>query len=489
MPSDALAALAERNDPEHTLVALTMLRTLLANAKQDGDKYGSIKSSSKALASKVLQCEGGAAALECISFRLQDDAYVFGASADEPPEDAAAVLAVFEAARTALLQLGDENVPDAAMAALKLVCIYAQNVVDAPDDASKRRVNAANKALQSRVLSASGGRALLAAVGFEERAGGEAGGEAVFACEWADARLLRVALGVLKRASDVWSAEAARTLGAPDAQAGAAEAKAGAAGGTAGAAAAAAAAAAPAEAVAGFNIRQLPPASRLSVPGAADMQPVLVLGEGEPRHTHMHRTCIAHACCGAPSTLRVLWHTIAFRVCCITVVWVWCGRWAQRRAAHMERAVEAVAAAGAHADPLDGLRVVRYVRATHARAYAHARSMHMHMHMHCTCTCTCTCTVQAHATRLFVHPAYVHCTAGGLRMDVDLGDGTVLPLEAAVANDAIENEYQSAKRFIDDHPEQLDNNYLEEIARNIRTLAAPVMQTVQNLKAAMEAQN
>ena len=74
-------------------------------------------------------------------------------------------------------------------------------------------------------------------------------------------------------------------------------------------------------------------------------------------------------------------------------------------------------------------------------------------------------------------------------MDVDLGDGTVLPLEAAVANDAIENEYQSAKRFIDDHPEQLDNNSLEEIARNIRTLAAPVMQTVQNLKAAMEAQN
>ena len=314
MPSDALAALAERNDPEHTLVALTMLRTLLANAKQDGDKYGSIKSSSKALASKVLQCEGGAAALECISFRLQDDAYVFGASADEPPEDAAAVLAVFEAARTALLQLGDENVPDAAMAALKLVCIYAQNVVDAPDDASKRRVNAANKALQSRVLSASGGRALLAAVGFEERAGGEAGGEAVFACEWADARLLRVALGVLKRASDVWSAEAARTLGAPDAQAGAAEAKAGAAGGTAGAAAAAAAAAAPAEAVAGFNIRQLPPASRLSVPGAADMQPVLVLGEGEPRHTHMHRTCMLRctldpACSVAHHRVpRVLYH-------------------------------------------------------------------------------------------------------------------------------------------------------------------------------------
>ena len=75
-------------------------------------------------------------------------------------------------------------------------------------------------------------------------------------------------------------------------------------------------------------------------------------------------------------------------------------------------------------------------------------------------------------------------------MDVDLGDGSApLLLEVAVVADAVENEYQSAKRFIDDHPEQLDNNYLEEIARNIRTLAAPVMQTVQNLKAAMEAQN
>ena len=269
MPSsDALAVLVERNDPERTLVALNMLSTLLTKAREDAAKYGSIKSGSKALASKVLQLEGGVVALECIGFRLQDDAYVFDASAES--EDVAAALAVFEAARTALLGLGDGNVPDVALAALKLVCIYAQNVVDAPDDASKRRVNAVNKALQSRVLSASGGRALLAAVGFEERAGGEAGGEAVFACDWADVRLLRVALGVLKRASDVWSAEAARSLGAPDAQAGAAEAK----------------AAAPAEAVAGFNIRQLPPASRLGVPGAADMQPVLVLGEGEPRHTH-----------------------------------------------------------------------------------------------------------------------------------------------------------------------------------------------------------
>ena len=141
----------------------------------------------------------------------------------------------------------------------------------------------------------------------------------------------------------------------------------------------------------------------------------------------------------------------------------------------MERAVEAVAAAGAHADPLDVLRVGRWVRATHA--HAHARE---HAHR---------CTRTAHATRLLAPAACAHGPAGGLRIDVDLGDGTVKLLEAAVANDAIENEYHSAKRFIDDHPDHLNNNYLEEIARNIRTLAAPVLQTVQNLKAAMEAQN
>jgi len=111
----------------------------------------------------------------------------------------------------------------------------------------------------------------------------------------------------------------------------------------------------------------------------------------------------------------------------------------------------------------------------------------------CTCACACTCTSlhtrTAHATRLLAYPACAHGPAGGLRIDVDLGDGTVKLLEAAVANDAIENEYHSAKRFIDDHPDHLNNNYLEEIARNIRTLAAPVLQTVQNLKAAMEAQN
>lgn len=220
----ALVELAEKNEPEAALVALTMLSTLLKNATADRAKFGSIKSSSKALASKVLQCEGGAEALAALSFRLQEDAYVFGAG-EEPAEDAAKILAVFEGARTALLQLGDRNVPDVAMAALKLVSKALQNVVDAPEDAGKRRINAASKALQSKVLSAQGGRELLAAVGFEEQGSGD---EAAFVCAGDDVRMLRVSLAVLNRASDVWSAEAAyagpglepcwpsRVLAAPD---------------------------------------------------------------------------------------------------------------------------------------------------------------------------------------------------------------------------------------------------------------------------------
>ena len=46
-----------------------------------------------------------------------------------------------------------------------------------------------------------------------------------------------------------------------------------------------------------------------------------------------------------------------------------------------------------------------------------------------------------------------------------------------------------SKRFIDANYEKINNNYLEEIARKVRTLATPVLQTVRHLKEAMEAQN
>eukprot|EP00303_Exanthemachrysis_gayraliae_P010468 CAMPEP_0206020610 /NCGR_PEP_ID=MMETSP1464-20131121/31348_1 /ASSEMBLY_ACC=CAM_ASM_001124 /TAXON_ID=119497 /ORGANISM="Exanthemachrysis gayraliae, Strain RCC1523" /LENGTH=413 /DNA_ID=CAMNT_0053394545 /DNA_START=15 /DNA_END=1251 /DNA_ORIENTATION=+ len=75
-----------------------------------------------------------------------------------------------------------------------------------------------------------------------------------------------------------------------------------------------------------------------------------------------------------------------------------------------------------------------------------------------------------------------------LVLEVDLGDGKPLPLGVRVAGDDPENEYIAAQRFIDDHFEALNNNHLEEIARNIRQVVAPVLQTVANLKDAVQAQ-
>lgn len=258
----SLVHLVEKNHPEAALIALKMLQTLVKNAKSDGAKYGSIKSSAKALQSRVLQCEGGTAALECVGFLLQDEAYVYDGAA--PAEDVDSTLAQAEKARSALLLIGDNNTPEVATAALKLACIYAQNVVDNPEDAGKRRVNAANKAVQSRLLSARGGRELLAAAGFEAE-GDELSANSVFACA-SDAGQLRVPLAVLNRASDVWEAEAARVMasgGGSDAQAADPDA--------------------PAEPVSGFRIRELPPASSLAGRRSGtlpNLQPALVLGEG-----------------------------------------------------------------------------------------------------------------------------------------------------------------------------------------------------------------
>ena len=77
-----------------------------------------------------------------------------------------------------------------------------------------------------------------------------------------------------------------------------------------------------------------------------------------------------------------------------------------------------------------------------------------------------------------------------VEVEVDLGDGKPTYLGVAV-DDALqlENEYLAAKRFIDEHFESLNNNHLEPIARKVRGLSAPLLQTIRNLKRAMEEQN
>ena len=74
-----------------------------------------------------------------------------------------------------------------------------------------------------------------------------------------------------------------------------------------------------------------------------------------------------------------------------------------------------------------------------------------------------------------------------LVIEVDLGDGKPLELGYHVQEGGPENEYVAANRFIGQHLE-LNANFLEEIARNVRNRVAPVLQTIKNLIAAMEAQ-
>ena len=87
---------------------------------------------------------------------------------------------------------------------------------------------------------------------------------------------------------------------------------------------------------------------------------------------------------------------------------------------------------------------------------------------------------------------------------VDLGDAhgagkpEELPVRIKAGDLDVDNEYEAARDFIEAHVAAayaantqpvLDNNWLEEIARKVRESVAPVLATVKNLKAAMEAQN
>jgi hypothetical protein len=77
-----------------------------------------------------------------------------------------------------------------------------------------------------------------------------------------------------------------------------------------------------------------------------------------------------------------------------------------------------------------------------------------------------------------------------LVIEVDLGDGKPLELGYHVLADGQpENEYLAANRFIGQHFEVLSSNHLEEIARDLRVRVAPVLETIKNLGAAMQAQN
>ena len=82
-----------------------------------------------------------------------------------------------------------------------------------------------------------------------------------------------------------------------------------------------------------------------------------------------------------------------------------------------------------------------------------------------------------------------HRGSGKLVLEVDFGDGKPVDLACLVDPKTLEpeNEYVSAQRFISDHFELIDNNYLEPIARKLRSRAEPVLATIKNLTAAVDA--
>ncbi|KAL1530532.1 hypothetical protein AB1Y20_001433 [Prymnesium parvum] len=80
-----------------------------------------------------------------------------------------------------------------------------------------------------------------------------------------------------------------------------------------------------------------------------------------------------------------------------------------------------------------------------------------------------------------------------IEVEVDLGDHKPVWLGMAI-DDSLkftpsENEYIAAKRFIDEHFESLNNNHLEPIARKLRAVVEPLLETIRNLKAAVEEQS
>uniref|UniRef100_A0A7S4HHU5 Uncharacterized protein n=1 Tax=Prymnesium polylepis TaxID=72548 RepID=A0A7S4HHU5_9EUKA len=80
-----------------------------------------------------------------------------------------------------------------------------------------------------------------------------------------------------------------------------------------------------------------------------------------------------------------------------------------------------------------------------------------------------------------------------VEVEVDLGDGKPVWLGLAV-DDSLqltnaENEYIAANRFINAHFEALNSNHLEPIARKVRGLVLPLLDTIRNLKAAVEDQS
>ena len=82
--SAALASIIESNSIADAEAALKFCSSIVTNVATDPVKYGSLKASSKGLMSKLTSKANGEAALIALGFHLEDEYYVFDASACDP---------------------------------------------------------------------------------------------------------------------------------------------------------------------------------------------------------------------------------------------------------------------------------------------------------------------------------------------------------------------------------------------------------------------
>ena len=208
---EALIHLAESASTEEAKTAIQTLVTVVSNAQATDKRV--LKTSNPGLQKRLLGLQAGEKALIAAGFlpdaaagTFEWDSSLDASVAAERSAGLRQALQIFDAIHAAIVSIGDSNAPSVAQEALKLSGVYVGNIATEPDSDNRRCIGAANKALNSRLLSAKGGSALLAACGFVAE---PAQGEPESYVNQLGTPFVRVALVALGKATAVWAALAA----------------------------------------------------------------------------------------------------------------------------------------------------------------------------------------------------------------------------------------------------------------------------------------
>jgi hypothetical protein len=208
---EALIHLAESASAEEAKTAIQTLVTVVSNAQATDKRV--LKTSNPGLQKRLLGLQAGEKALIAAGFlpdaaagTFEWDSSLDASVAAERSAGLRQALQIFDAIHAAIVSIGDSNAPSVAQEALKLSGVYVGNIATEPDSDNRRCIGAANKALNSRLLSAKGGSALLAACGFVAE---PAQGEPESYVNQLGTPFVRVALVALGKATAVWAALAA----------------------------------------------------------------------------------------------------------------------------------------------------------------------------------------------------------------------------------------------------------------------------------------